>query len=57
MATPSEVQVELRIARLNDSADGVQDLLAWARQASGVRDDEVRERVAAVVREYRVACN
>jgi FlaA1/EpsC-like NDP-sugar epimerase len=43
----------LRIARLNDSADGVQDLLAWARQASGVRDGEVRERVAAVVREYR----
>ena len=43
----------LRIARLNDSADGVEELLVWARQASGAHEAEVRERVAAVVREYR----
>ena len=42
----------LRIARLNDGVDGVHELLAWAQQNSTGRDDEVRKRIATIVREY-----
>ena len=42
----------LRIARLDGSAEGVKELVAWAARASSIAEGEVRERVAAVVREY-----
>jgi FlaA1/EpsC-like NDP-sugar epimerase len=43
----------LRIARLDDRPEGLRELLAWAAKSSPASDDEVRERLAAVVREYR----
>ena len=49
---PTEVE-RLRLARLNDRPDGVRELLAWAGQAQQVNSDEVRWRIAAVVRELR----
>jgi FlaA1/EpsC-like NDP-sugar epimerase len=47
--------LRLRIARLDDNANGVTELLAWAAQAQAVEDRAVRSRLAAVVREYRPA--
>lgn len=43
----------LRIARLNDKADGIGELLVWASHGWMRPRDEVRERLAALVVEYR----
>jgi FlaA1/EpsC-like NDP-sugar epimerase len=53
---PTEFQC-LRIARLERSPGNVEDLLEWATRASGGHESEVRERLAAVVREYRSSKN
>ncbi|WP_442774303.1 polysaccharide biosynthesis protein [Sphaerotilus montanus] len=45
----------LRIARLDDRGQDVQTLLDWAAARSTAPDDEVRERLAQLVGEYRPA--
>jgi FlaA1/EpsC-like NDP-sugar epimerase len=45
----------LRIARLDDRGHDVQALLDWAAGRSSAPDDEVRERLARLVPEYRRA--
>ncbi|MGR6808054.1 polysaccharide biosynthesis protein [Sphaerotilus natans] len=45
----------LRIARLDDRGQDVQALLDWAAERSTAPDDEVRERLARLVPEYRPA--
>ncbi len=45
----------LRIARLDDRGHDVQALLDWAAGRSAAPDDEVRERLARLVPEYRRA--
>ncbi|ACB32576.1 polysaccharide biosynthesis protein CapD [Leptothrix cholodnii SP-6] len=45
----------LRIARLDDRGHDVQALLDWAAERSSAPDDEVRERLARLVSEYRRA--
>ena len=45
----------LRIARLDDRGHDVQALLDWAAARSSAPDDEVRERLARLVPEYRRA--
>ena len=45
----------LRIARLDDRGQDVQTLLDWAAARSTASDDEVRERLAQLVGEYRPA--
>jgi FlaA1/EpsC-like NDP-sugar epimerase len=48
---PTKVE-RLRVARLNDQPGGVRGLLEWAASAPGASDDDVRQRLAAVVTEY-----
>jgi FlaA1/EpsC-like NDP-sugar epimerase len=46
----------LRIARLDRDADGIGELLHWCAQPTAhATDDEVRDRIAAAVPEYRDA--
>jgi FlaA1/EpsC-like NDP-sugar epimerase len=43
----------LRIARLDDHAEGVDELVAWAARAAPEEAAEARDRIGAVVKEYR----
>jgi FlaA1/EpsC-like NDP-sugar epimerase len=43
----------LRVARLNETIEGVAELLAWSQEISARRETDVREHLAAAVREYR----
>jgi FlaA1/EpsC-like NDP-sugar epimerase len=50
LATPVP---RLRIARLDDRPEGLDELLAWAAMAQPAGDEEVRQRLRSVVAGYR----
>ena len=49
---PTRVE-RLRVARLNDSADGTDELLAFAARTVAAADQEVRAQLMCAVPEYR----